>query len=222
MNVKNTVTNLVMVLSASIFFGCVSGAHLTRYKKSGGSEVVTKNRGLNQPDRVELETENEQTFALFDRPVLKKKAQSNPATIYPINEQTFRFQLNDEKVWSAALDVLMQDYNLLVVDRKSGVISTEWDSFYLDKKIFRNKISVRITRKSWGQANLTIVNKIETLREGLAQSADDAIWIPTKDSKSEPARIIQSMALVLQQPQPNLPPQMKVSLDLSKKNGDSF
>lgn len=207
------------ILSGFILMGCVSGAQLTRYKKPGDIQQPSQ---VNERQNLESELREVESVVATNRLQTKPNRAPNQATIYPVDGQTFRFQMHDEKVWNAVIDVLMRNYNLTVVDRKSGVITTDWDSFYLDKKVYRNRVSIRVSRQSWGQSNLSIVNNLEVLQNGAAKTEIDAVWLPAEAENSESARIIQNMASLLNQPHPTLPPSMKLSKDPKVKAGDSF
>lgn len=134
------------------------------------------------------------------------------STIYALNKQTFRFAMRENDVWETALNVLLRNYNLTIVDRSSGVITTEWDSFFLDKDVYRNRLSLRIFRSARDQVDVIVHNNVERLRDASqATNAVGAVWLPAEDRGSEVNRIIQNMALLLNQPPPVLPPSTAVA-----------
>lgn len=128
------------------------------------------------------------------------------ATIYAVDQQTFRILVKDDRVWEAALDLLLRNYNLTIIDRSSGVMTTEWDSFFLDGKVYRNKLSIRIRRINTQQCELRILNNVEALRDANGIVSDT--WLPAEDRGGETARLVQNLALVLGEPPPVLPPGM--------------
>jgi hypothetical protein len=152
-------------------------------------------------------------------PASASKAGASPqrATIYAIDKQTYRFQIKDNEVWDSLLNVLLRNYNLTIVDRQSGIITTEWDSYYLKNEVFRNRVSVRLNRSSYSSVDVTMHNNVEKLRDA-AQAAGTvgAVWLPAEDQAGEIARIVQNVALVLNQPPPVLPPNTAVA-----KGGDT-
>ncbi len=134
------------------------------------------------------------------------------ATIYAVDKQTFRFALREADVWEAALNVLLRNYNLTIVDKGSGILTTEWDSYFLNQEVFRNRLSMRIARNSWNTVDMTIHNNVERLRDASqATGAVGAVWLPAEDGANETARVVQNMALVLSQPPPVLPPNATVA-----------
>lgn len=150
-------------------------------------------------------------------PVKGGIAEKNQPNIYAVNEQTIRFRLPFQSVWDGAIEVLLKNYNLNIVDQKSGVITTEWDSFYLGEHIYRNKVSVRIKRVSWDLVDLVAYNNVEVLQTDKA--AGPSVWLPTNQGPQEIGRIIQNMAIALRQAPPVLPQSMMaVNQELDKKS----
>ena len=142
------------------------------------------------------------------------------ATIYALDKQTYRFALRDGDVWDAILTVLLHNYNLTIADRQGGIISTEWDSFFLAGGVCRNKLSLRLIRSGNGLCDLTVHNNVERLRDAsqAAVGTMGATWLPASDPGNEVVRIVQNLALVLNQPPPVMPPngQVATSVDAER------
>ena len=154
---------------------------------------------------------------------LKKSKQAEAAKanqappVYALDQQTFRFQLSQELVWNAALSVLLKNYNLNIIDTDSGVITTEWDSFFLDDSVYRNKVSLRIQRISRRVTDVTVLNNVERLQDASqARATIGAVWLPAQDVADELKRLIQNMSLALNQPAPDFYGAKTVELDQGK------
>lgn len=155
-------------------------------------------------DQLQSQTENagdsHPTTAHFDRLLEKQAPEKNIAEqkrpqVIAVNKQTFLFQQDQDKVWNAAIDVLMGNYNLNIVDPRSGVITTEWDRFYYDNGVYRNKISIRVEQKGFQGTLVTLLNNVETLKLGEQSGASaSSIWLPSNDISGEFDRVIKSMA----------------------------
>lgn len=141
---------------------------------------------------------------VVDRAAVK---QPELAKIFALDGNTFRFQLSFSKVWNSALDVLLENYNLNIVDRRSGIITTEWDSFYLDSKIYRNKVSLRVKKLAYNMVDVTVHNSVETL-QNVGTGGMSSAWLPHAKSSEEMGRLIHNMAINLGQPKPVLPREM--------------
>jgi hypothetical protein len=134
------------------------------------------------------------------------------ATIYAVDKHTYRFALREPDVWDTVINVLLRNYNLTIVDRASGVITTEWDSFFLDKEVYRNRLSLRVVKTGRDQVEMTVHNNVERLRDASQATATvGAVWLPAEDRGNEVGRIVQNMALLLNQPPPVLPPDSAIA-----------
>lgn len=174
---------LLIFFSLIPLLGCIP-EHLEKYRKASG--VV-------EPVSAEAST---------------SPSGERRATIYAVDKQTFRFLIREDEVWDSAVSVLMRNYNLNIVDRPTGIITTEWDSFYLKQAVYRNKVTVRIRRVP-GAVEVTLLNNVERLRDAsTAASGVGAVWLPAEDAAGETGRLVQNMALILNQPPPLLPPGM--------------
>ncbi len=146
-------------------------------------------------------------------------ARPNRPTIFAVDQGTFRFQLGYDRVWEATMDVLLRNYNLAIADRSNGLITTEWDSYYLEGKVHRNKVSMRIKRLGGSLVEVTVFNNVEMLSK-LPDGGITEIWLPTDKNKPEIGRIIQNMAIAMGQPRPNLPQELMAgSVPAAEKKG---
>lgn len=144
------------------------------------------------------------SIAPMGAPLLSGKKTSQRPSVYALDQQTFRFQIPKEQVWDAALNVLLKNYNLNIVNEDSGVVTTEWDTFFLDSSVYRNKVSLRVRRITRKATDVTVLNNIERLQDGSeGRAMIGAVWLPTEDVADEMKRIIQNMSLALNQPLPN-------------------
>ena len=149
-----------------------------------------------------------------------KKPEPKRKTIYALDENTFRFALSEDEVWDSALNVLLRNYNLNIVDRASGVATTEWDSYYLDSKVYRTKVSIRVRRISRSYVDVLVYNNVEQLHDGSSAGTVGAVWLPAKDGSKEVGRLVQNMALLLNQPAPVMPSAMAAGANTTK--GDQY
>lgn len=158
------------------------------------------------------ETDGQNLASASTGVVGRELTNSTKSTIFALNNQTFRFTVRESEIWDTALNVLLRNYNLTIVDRASGVITTEWDSFFLDQDVYRNRLSLRIFKSGRDQVDVIVHNNVERLRDASqATNAVGAVWLPAEDHGTEVNRIIQNMALVLNQPPPVLAPPAKVA-----------
>src|SRR6476469_1649620 len=85
------------------------------------------------------------------------------AAITQIGDGVFRVPMTYDRTWDTIVDVLLRNYNLQIVEKNTGILTTEWDSFYLDGKVHRNKVSIRLKRIGNQGVDLTVHNNVEVL-----------------------------------------------------------
>ena len=198
----------IAVLSAAVFLSGCLPHHLAKYRDQGTVQRTSESVGENAGQGA---GRSEQAGNSFGGP---------SATIYAVDQNTYRFSLRDQTVWESVLNVLMRNYNLTIADRETGVVTTEWDSYYLNNEVYRNKVSIRVSRTDRSSTHVVIHNNVERLRDSSKQGgAVGGVWLPAADEAGEVARIVQNMALVLNQPPPVLPPDSAVAR--SKKVDDA-
>ncbi len=122
--------------------------------------------------------------------------------ITQVGEGVFRVPTTYDKAWDSLVDVLLRNYNLQIAERSTGLITTEWDSYYLDGKVHRNKVSIRLKRIGNQGVELTLHNNVEVLSR-LSDGVSD-VWLPSERTKPEIGRIIQNLAIQTNQPKPSL------------------
>ena len=135
------------------------------------------------------------------------KSKVKTAAVVPIEGNKFRFHQPFANVWNGALDILLENYNLTIVDRRSGIITTEWDSFYIGDKVYRNKLSLRLKKISFNMVDVTIHNSVESWK-AMNENGLQAAWMPAKVEQNEMVRIIQNMAVAMKLPKPVIPREM--------------
>ncbi len=122
--------------------------------------------------------------------------------ITQVGEGVFRVPMTYDRAWDALVDVLLRNYNLQIAERNTGLLTTEWDSYYLEGKVHRNKVSIRLKRIGNQGVELTLHNNVEVLSR-LSDGVSD-VWLPSERTKPEIGRIIQNLAIQTNQPKPTL------------------
>lgn len=189
---------LIPVLCFVGWCSACAPAFLNKYSAGRTNQEVQATPGASAAPPPSVQ----KAVATTSRPVASRRP-----TIFAVDQGTFRFQLSYERVWDATLDVLLRNYNLAIADRANGLITTEWDSYYLEGKVHRNKLSIRVKRMTGSLVEVTIFNNVEMLSK-LPDGGITEIWLPTDKNKAEIGRIIQNMAIAMGQPRPDLPQEL--------------
>lgn len=211
---KNFILKAAVACASLTFVACIP-KHLKKYG--------TESAGKSNPDSLTSSSDSAEPAAK-EKSRKKVKEEEQPsaqrASIYAVDKQTFRFALKEPEVWDAALNILLRNYNVTIVDRNSGIITTEWDSFYLNNEVFRNRVSIRISKSS--VVDVMIHNNVEKLKDASqAAGTVGAVWLPADDPANEIGRLIQNMALLLNQPPPVLPPSGPIAKGQSQSDDTS-
>lgn len=115
------------------------------------------------------------------------------------DNQTYTVRKPTDKVWASMLKVILKNYHVLVLDQKSGIISTDWDRYYFNNEVYRNKVTLHIRQKSWDATEVSVNNSIEKLDKD-NDAVAGGLWLPVDDDYSETKRIINNMAILLRLP----------------------
>ncbi len=187
--------------------GCIAPPHLQKYANTN-EPVANETTPLANDPTISMTPVLEAGAPRHMMPPSANAAVPPRATIYAVDTQTFRLSLREEDVWDSLLNVLMRNYNLNVVDRASGVVTTEWDSYYIHQIVYRNKVSARVRRLTRNQVELIVHNSVEKLQDGSSSGTVGSIWVPAGEGQKEVGRIVQNVAITLNQPPPTLLPGM--------------
>ena len=199
MNMKTLAPIVIAVVFAT---SCVPGL-LNKYRRGASDQPQLSAETLPANAASEPTTTRSGAFGQTAKP--------QPQSIVAINDRTFRFNISESDVWDGALNVLLQNYALTIIDRDSGVITTEWDSYFNDRTVYRNKVSMRIRKQGFRSAEVTIHNNLERLQDAAQAGSVGAIWLPSKDDSREIGRIVRNMAIALGQQVPQLPGNLAAS-----------
>ena len=137
-------------------------------------------------------------------PAKKSLNEKTVSTIDYIDKNRFRIHQSYTRVWDCMLDLMLKNYNLTIANKSSGLMTTEWDSFYLDNKVYRNKLSVRVKQLNWNMVDVIVYNNVEVLADN-RESMGPMVWLPENDGKYEIGRIITNLSILLRMGKPNLP-----------------
>ena len=126
-----------------------------------------------------------------------------PAFQPPANQQSglYDIKVPVSRVFASAVQAIMEDYNIHVLSREDGIITTDWDHYFEQKKMQRNKISLLIKNNGWNRTELRIKNHTQSLNYLPSSGFLGQVWRPTKSSIKEEKRIVANIfALLYNQP----------------------
>ncbi len=137
------------------------------------------------------------------RSAVSSSSNSKKAVTEPLSALTSlkngRYQINasSSSVFESALNTILNNYTLNIVSRETGVISTNWDSYYIGDTVYRNRVSLRIRYRSRSQSEIIVHNTVEKLKDGSAAGTVGAVWLPASDQAEEVNRIVKNIGFEL-------------------------
>lgn len=189
-----------------LFAASCMPSHLRKYQEPVGQPSVAQDK---RADVALLGKQNDADASgntpspdANSRTEVRPQVYAEPPTIYMVGKDTYHLNLAEEQVWDSLVSVLLKNYNLTLVSREQGLVTTEWDSYHLNNVVYRNKVSARLVRSRKG-CELTIHNNVEQLTDNIAQQS---LWLPGSDGNDEGLRIVKNIAILLRQPPPQAPP----------------
>lgn len=129
----------------------------------------------------------------------RKDNQSNstPQLLKSSGKLSWHSPLNPKKTFQEFLKVVPSRYKIKKIDEKQKVIETDWDIFYMEKKLFRNKLNIIIIPTN-NDSEVMITNHLEYMAEKLENRYKEELWIPCNDITNEPEEIIRQVNMNLE------------------------
>lgn len=117
----------------------------------------------------------------------------SPLLFQRLDKNTWRVATTAGHLFQTIARILSQTYIIAQADRHALSLSTDWDKFFIDGRLFRNRISINVFPHSARSADLIIKNNIEYYVQN-AQKIDEnspTQWLPTQDVTDEVDRVLE-------------------------------
>ncbi len=109
-----------------------------------------------------------------------------------INDTTYRSALPSQLVFNMIARQLSKNYILSAVDRKSLTATTDWDKFFIDSRLFRNRMSVIVFPVANRMTEVVIKNNVEYFSGTSIDSNENGNWLPSPDLTDEVQKLVNS------------------------------
>ncbi|MEY4064253.1 MAG: hypothetical protein RIR26_461 [Pseudomonadota bacterium] len=116
-----------------------------------------------------------------------------PLLFQRLDRNTWRVATPAPLLYQTIAKILSQTYINAKADRQTLSLSTEWDKFFIDGRLFRNRVSINVFPLNQKNADLVIKNNIEyyTQSEHKVDENTPTQWLPTQDITDEMERILE-------------------------------
>jgi hypothetical protein len=116
----------------------------------------------------------------------------SPLHLTRIEGNTWRTAANPVVVYGIMSRLLAQTYIISSADRKNMNVQTDWDKFFIDGRLFRNRISVTVFPVGSRQTEVVIKNSVEYYAGTLAKQEENTAWLPSPDLTDEVTKLVES------------------------------
>lgn len=128
----------------------------------------------------------------------------NTLSLAQIDGNTWRTSAHPAMVFGIMSRLLSQSYIISSMDRKNFNIQTDWDKFFIDGRLFRNRISIMVFPVGPRQTEVIVKNIVEYFTGSPnAMKDDNNTWLPSPDITDEIKKLVDNTnrqtALILNQ-----------------------
>lgn len=123
-----------------------------------------------------------------------------PQVVGQLKENTFAISAPYQHTFRTALAILAENYPLHLVDAKAGVITTAYDTYYLDNKLYRNRLTLVISATGKKTTQMVVNNSREVLDVSRVGEPGGKVWFPELKNGQEIKRVAQNIARKLALP----------------------
>ena len=118
-----------------------------------------------------------------------------PLELTNIDGNIWRSGMEPVALFNMASRLLAQRYLISNVDRRSLTISTDWDKFFIEGRLFRNRLSVAVFPVGSRQTEVVIKNIVEYYSGSPngTEASQVVNWYPTPDITDELPKVIDSL-----------------------------
>ena len=113
-----------------------------------------------------------------------------------IEGNTWRTPVPASAAFQLVSRILSQSYIISHADRRELTIATDWDKFFVNGRLFRNRLSVTIFPVSAKSTEIVLKNSVEYYSgtQGKSDDLREANWLPTPDVTDEVPRIVENLS----------------------------
>ena len=109
----------------------------------------------------------------------------NPSRL--ISNNAALVQVPSDQLWDSVLETLVEDYTIESISERNGLVTTSWNLFYFQNRLYRNRISAKAGRAGWRASKLVFANKVQLW------DPTNRIWVPSEDIIQESQRFLNNI-----------------------------
>jgi hypothetical protein len=128
-------------------------------------------------------------FSNFNSP--QKQLLPNSLSLSHVEGNTWRTSAHPAMVFGIMSRILSQNYIINSLDRKNFNIQTDWDKFFIDGRLFRNRISIMVFPVGPRQTEVVVKNIVEYYTGSPNNKMEEnSAWLPSPDITDEINKLV--------------------------------
>lgn len=117
----------------------------------------------------------------------------NAIGLTPVDGNTWRTSIHPAMVFGIMSRIISQTYIISSMDRKNFNLQTDWDKFFIDGRLFRNRINVMVFPVGPKQTEVVIKNIVEYYTGNPNYKMEEnTAWLPTPDITDEIPKLVEN------------------------------
>lgn len=117
----------------------------------------------------------------------------NTLSLTHIEGNTWRTQAHPAMVFGIMSRLLSQNYIINSMDRKNFNLQTDWDKFFIDGRLFRNRINIMVFPVAPRQTEVVLKNIVEYYSGNQnSKLEENSAWLPSPDITDEINKLIEN------------------------------
>jgi hypothetical protein len=114
----------------------------------------------------------------------------SPLQMVFVNGNTWRTQAPPDMIYGIMARLLSQSYIMNGTDRKNFALQTDWDKFFIEGRLFRNRMSVMVFPVGPRQTEIVIKNTVEYYTGSAGKKEEGELWLPSPDVTDEVVKLV--------------------------------
>ncbi|KAB8033776.1 hypothetical protein [Fluviispira multicolorata] len=204
---------IAYLLSALVIGGC--STFLSQNSKRGQNSSESRQSSSffgnlfhdeSDNETSEMQRENEKS-SLNQETISRQNRRKNSHSEAPLSNQsmiaalnlthiegnTWRTAAHPALVFSIMARLLSQNYIISSVDRKNFNLQTDWDKFFIDGRLFRNRISIMVFPVGPRQTEVIAKNIVEYYSGNPnSKLEENTAWLPSPDITDEISKLVEN------------------------------
>jgi hypothetical protein len=124
-------------------------------------------------------------------------ARNSGLPLQKIEGNTWRTNVSAQTAFIAISKTLAKSYTITANDRKNLSIQTDWDKFFVEGRLFRNKVNISVFPVSARSTEVVIRNSLEYFTSSSGSENEQGTWLPCPDITDEVKRIVDSSSATI-------------------------